>query len=154
MFDSHFLLISLQFVCSLLIVVQDGAPLVNVYHPALWANRSYPCCGSSQRSTSKATNGCRSVTWSPNSLQHMGINFSHIIHHPSPSPSPVAKPANGTEVETMVKPATTDGHPAVVEERIPASPSTSHNAIVASGKHLLHRYASFPTCLHMEGKYS
>ncbi|XP_057366384.1 tyrosine-protein kinase Btk29A-like isoform X1 [Daphnia carinata] len=119
------------------VVVKDGAPLVNVYHPALWGNRSYPCCGSSQRSTSKATNGCRSVTWSPNSLQHMGLNFSHIIHHPSPSPSPVAKPANGAEVETMVKPAaikpTTESHPAIVGDVVPASPSTSHNAIVPLG---------------------
>lgn len=121
---THYLLLSI-------LVVKDSAQLVNVYHPSLWGNRIYPCCGSSQRSTSKATNGCRSVTWSPNSLQHMGINFSHIIHHPSPSPSPVAKPANGAEVETMVKPVL-EGHPAIVND-IPASPSTSHNAIVASG---------------------
>lgn len=112
-------------------MVKDSAQLVNVYHPALWGNRSYPCCGSSQRSTSKATNGCRSVTWAPNSLQHMGLNFSHIIHHPSTSPSPLAKPANGAEVETMVKPVP-DGHPTAVGD-VPASPSTSHNAIVASG---------------------
>lgn len=102
---------------------------MNVYHPSLWANRSYPCCGSSQRSTSKATNGCRPVTWSPNTLQqqHMGINFSQIIHHPSPSPSPVAKTANGAEVEAAVVtmlPVTIGG------DVVPASPSISnHNAI-------------------------
>ena len=111
---------------------------MNVYHPALWGNRSYLCCGSTQRSTSKATNGCRSVTWAPNTLQHMGINFSNIIHHPSPSPSPVAKTANGAEVEaTMVKPTvikpTAEIHPAIVGDVVPASPSTSHNAVVALG---------------------
>lgn len=73
------------------VVSETTARLVNVYHPSLWANRSYPCCGSSQRSTSKATNGCRSVTWSPDSSKPMGINFSHIIHPStgSASPSPV-----------------------------------------------------------------
>ncbi len=119
-------------------MIKDSAPLVNVYHPALWGNRSYLCCGSTQRSTSKATNGCRSVTWAPNTLQHMGINFSNIIHHPSPSPSPVAKPANGAEVEAaMVKPTaikpTTEIHPTIVGDAVPASPSTSHNAVVALG---------------------
>ncbi len=100
------------------VVVKDIARLVNVYHPSLWGNRSYPCCGSSQRSTSKATNGCRSVTWTSDALltcvpisssapkpivPHMGINFSQILHssssgstpgvgggHSVPSPSPVA----------------------------------------------------------------
>lgn len=97
--------------------MKDIARLVNVYHPSLWGNRSYPCCGSSQRSTSKATNGCRSVTWTTDALltcvpisssapkpivPHMGINFSQILHssssgstpgvggHSVPSPSPVA----------------------------------------------------------------
>lgn len=122
--------------CFVPSVAKESARLVNAYHPSLWVNRSYPCCGSGQRSTARATGGCRSVTWwSPDS---MGINFSHIIHSSSAAssaaPASHIKPANGggggggADIEAAKTTGAT-GEAAVVGDA-PASPSASHNAIV------------------------
>lgn len=112
--------------------MKDIACLVNVFHPSLWSNRGYSCCGSNLRSSSKVVSGCRSVSWSPSSLQpHMGIHFSHFIHPPSSSPGTTAKAAIGTDGDSMAK-SPVDG---AATGEPPASPSTSHSNALISGTH-------------------
>ena len=119
-----------QIQCSLFYsiptAVRDNTQLVDVYHPSLWCSRNYLCCGSSQRSNSKSTNGCCSVTWSPSSLQHMGVNFSHLIHSSPQSASP--KVSNGDADTAKI----VDGQ--AVEP--PSSPTGSHNPVIISGNPL------------------
>lgn len=110
--------------------IKDSCQLAEVYHPSLWCSRNYLCCGSSQRSTSNSTNGCRPVTWLPGSLQHMGSNFSHLIH-PASSHSPSPKAPEG-DVETSLQTADVQ-----VVEVPPASPTNSHNAVLIPGKNRL-----------------
>lgn len=105
-----------------------------MYHPSLWTFRGYPCCGSTQRSNSRLSNGCCPVNWSPSSLEHMGINFSNFSHHQS-SHSPVA-PSLSNGPSEMAKPVSEAASAAVGQH--PPSPSNSaHNAAHhPSGQHL------------------
>ena len=113
-------------------VLQESSRLVEVYHPFLWSHSSkiYPCCGSSQRSTSKLTNGCCPVTWSPNSIQHMGINLSHF-HSAASSSTPVASNSTSNGAAETVKPSVEGAATTSIMQ--PPSPSSSHsNAAVLS----------------------
>jgi len=110
--------------------LKSWSRLADVYHPSLWCSRNYLCCGQNQRSTSRSTNGCRPVTWSPSNpsqIQPMGVNFSQLIHSSTSSQAPSApKTPNGTDVD-MVKP--NEG----LTVEAPSSPTNSHNAATTPG---------------------
>ena len=114
-------------------VVKDKSTiLVDNYHPSLWSSsKCYPCCGASIRCTSRSSNGCCPITWSPSSFQHMGINFSSHFHSSSNStPSPSAH-SNGAP-ETVKLQASIDSSSAAVKQ--PPSPSSPHTpAVLSSG---------------------
>lgn len=122
---------------SIRLAIKDGSQLAEVYHPSLWCSRSYLCCGSNQRSTSQSTNGCRPVTWLPGSLQHMGSNFSHLIHSAS-SHSPSPKTPEG-DVETSLQVADVQ-----VVEVPPASPTNSHSTILTGPAVTIETVAAAP----------